>query len=327
MHVPSVVGTSMTLLAEDGNKLPGAAKVQSEVFLAAGKTYDVTIQPAQVAPATTPATYAPATYAVYDRALSLSIGGQRDGGMQAFINVAGGAPAGTPSTTAKANPDTYYVVNGIPLAVSDPAKGVIANDVGIYGVAVSGAAPAGLTFNANGTFTYTGAPTTFTYCGNGATSGAACAPVTLGAAPMEAAGGITMNGTTYTANATFLKIAPPGTLSVDSNGGFNASVTTAGTYTFSYTAKNSQGTVSSASATVTLIFPAATGLAVRVLDGTDKTTVIGDYRWVIEEDRTFYVDPKCTTNPPPVGCPGGPGATTGTPGIVPTFGTNFHTSY
>ncbi|MBS0387832.1 MAG: hypothetical protein JSR15_05060, partial [Proteobacteria bacterium] len=48
MHVPSVVGAKMTLLAEDGNKLPvtGTSRIQSEVFLSAGKTYDVTIQPA-----------------------------------------------------------------------------------------------------------------------------------------------------------------------------------------------------------------------------------------------------------------------------------------
>ena len=55
------------------------------------------------------------------------------------------------------------------------------NDVGIYGVAISGATPAGLTFSSNGTFTYTGAPTTFSYCGNGATAGAACTTVTLAA--------------------------------------------------------------------------------------------------------------------------------------------------
>ena len=92
MHVPAIVGASMTLLAEDGNKLPGAPRVQSEVFLAAGKTYDVTIQPTRVTPATNPLTYAPATYVVFDRALSLSTSNQRDGGMQAYVDVAGGAP-------------------------------------------------------------------------------------------------------------------------------------------------------------------------------------------------------------------------------------------
>ena len=78
----------MTLLAEDGNKLPGVPRVQSEVFLAAGKTYDVTIQPKQ----TTAGTYDAATYPVFDRALALSTSNQRDGGMQVYVNVAGGAP-------------------------------------------------------------------------------------------------------------------------------------------------------------------------------------------------------------------------------------------
>ncbi len=107
---------------------------------------------------------------------------------------------------------------------------------------------------------------------------------------------------------------------MDANGGFHASVSAAGTYTFTYKAQNSQGTVSSGTATVTLIFPAASNLSVTVLDGKDKTPIT-DYRWVIEEDRTFYINPNCTSNPPAAGCP------TATSGIVPTFGTNFHTSY
>ena len=49
---------------------------------------------------------------------------------------------------------------------------------------------------------------------------------------------------------------------------------------------------------MTVVFPAGSGLTVKVLDGYDKTTQINDYRWVIEEDRTFYVDPNCQTNPP-----------------------------
>src|SRR6266446_5354536 len=360
MHVPSIVGaqtgtavpapSGFSLIAEDGNVLPGVPRVQSEVFMAAGKTNDLMIN-AVNAPASTTA------LPIFDRELSLSGNSlARDAGMLAYISVNGlAAPAAAALTSAVANPDFYNsVLTDRTLTVLDPGKGLIANDVNISSVQVqNGATIAGLNLNADGTFTYTGVPTTFTYCGNGATAGAACALVSLNAAPVEAASGITMNPSTYSSNAAFLKIAPPGilafdkdgagypltfnaltgtpsaglTLSVDSNGGFNASVTTAGTYTFTYNAQNSQGTVSSAAATVTLNFPAATGLSVKVLDGTDKTTVIGDYRWVIEEDRTFYVDPKCTTNPPPVGCPGGPGATTGTPGIVPTFGTNFHTSY
>src|SRR2546430_3356608 len=74
---------------------------------------------------------------------------------------------------------------------------------------------AGLTLNLDGTFTYTGAPTSFTYCGNGATTGPACATVNLNAATIENAAGITctLPNPTYTSNvATTLSIKPPGAL-------------------------------------------------------------------------------------------------------------------
>ncbi len=198
--------------------------------------------------------------------------------------------------------------------------------------------------------------------GNPAITAAACALVSLNA-PNNAPSTIAVGNKTYTSTATSLSIKPSGilsklwdsctvtlanpchdtdpngfplsvatstgnapvpsaglTLSVDPNGGFNASVATAGTYSFTYKAQNSQGTTSASSATVTVIFPAPSGLVVTVQDG--KTgAAVPDYRWVIEEDRTFYVDPKCTSNPPAAGCP------TASSGIVPTFGTNFHTSY
>ena len=356
MHVPAIVGSQtgspavpgFGLIAEDGNPLPGVTRVQNEVFMAAGKTYDVKIN----VPAST-ATALP----IYDRELSLSGNGTaHDAGMLAYLRINGAAlPAATEMMPAAAVADNYAsLVAGQTLTVSDPAKGVIANDTNVYGVKVVGTAPAGLTLNTNGTFTYTGGPTTFTYCGNGTTSGAACAMVTLGNATPEAGTGVIVADDAYPATATALSIAPPGvlvndkdtagypltvdtttvtpstglTLTVDPTGGFHASVTTAGTYTFTYRAKNSQGTQSASGgtgnngiATVTLTFPAPSGLNVTVLDGTDRTTKISDYRWVIEEDRTFYIDPKCTTNPPPAGCP------TAGAGIVPTFGTNFHTSY
>ena len=353
MHVPSIVGSQtgtavapattppsgFSLIAEDGNPLPGTPRVQSEVFMAAGKTYDVMVN----VPAGTTA------LPVFDRELSLSGNATaRDAGMLAYISAnSAGLPASPALAAAVANPDTYNsVITGQTLIVSDPAKGVIANDKNVYGVQVSGAAPAGLTLNANGTFTYTGAPTTFSYCGNGATTGNACTTVALNAAPIEAAAGITCGTTAYTSNvASSLSIKSPGvlsvckdalgypltvgsvvnngglaSLSVDPTGGFNATAAAAGTYTFTYTAKNSQGTISSGTGSATLTFPTATGLVVNVIDGGTKAAIT-DYRWIIEEDRTFYVNPACTTNPPPAGCP------SSTSGIVPTFGTNFHTSY
>ncbi len=360
MHVPAIVGaqtgatpaSGFTLIAEDGNPLPGIARVQNEVFMAAGKTYDVMMNAPAVGTTALP---------VYDRELSLSGNKiERDAGMLAYISVNGSLlPAAAPLAAAVARADTYAsVVTGVTLTVSDPSKGVLANDTNVYGVKIVGTAPAGLTLNEDGTFVYTaGTPTSFTYCGNGTLTGAACALVTLGAAPVEAGTGITMGNQTYTSTlSTFLKIASPGLLSadrdsagyaltvapgtvaagpatapalalapcaagarsncvaVDASGAFNAYVPGAGTYVFNYKAQNTQKTVSGTTASVTLIFPAATGLQVSVVDGADKTTAITDYRWIIEEDRTFFIDPTKTTN-------------TGGTTIVPTFGTNFHTSF
>jgi hypothetical protein len=248
---------------------------------------------------------------------------------------------------------------GQTLTVSDPAKGVIANDTNVYGVHLLTAPIGGtLTLNTNGTFTYVANSITssdsFTYCANGSVTGTTCssgliATVTLGGAPPEV-GGITVPNSTYTAStATYIAIKNPGVLTgakdasgyplkvdtstvtgsggitvlADATGAFTATAPGPGTYSFTFQARSSRGTPSSV-ATVTVIFPAATGLAVKVLDGTDKSTVIADYRWIIEEDRTFYVNPNCTTNSttPITGC----GPSTGT-SVPLTFGTNFHTSY
>jgi hypothetical protein len=397
MHVPSIVGAQtggvaltpgLGLIAEDGNRLPGVTRVQSEVFLAAGKTYDVLIN----APAAPAAGATASALPVFDRELSLSGNAtSRDAGMLAYIGVNGaGLPAvaafGTGGSGAVARADTYNSrIPGRSVVVSDPAKGVIANDTNVYGVQVLAAPTAGtLTLNRNGTFTYianaSSGPDSFSYCANGTVTGTTCssgitATVSLGVATLEAGActstttngvttttGICVNPDSYTSTiATSLMIRSPGVLANDSdssgypltvsgatlaspltltlsgpgtgtvilepNGGFNASVSAAGTYTFAYQAQNSQGIVSANTATVTLTFPNASNLTVSVVDGKDGTA-IPDYRWIIEEDRTFYIDPNCTTNPPPTGCPtfGPVDATTGT-AQVPTFGTNFHTSY
>jgi hypothetical protein len=363
MHVPSIVGSlttpavvptgvtavpvaGLSLVAEDGNPLPGVTRVQSEVFMAAGKAYDVMVN----VPAGGTA------LPIFDRQGSLSANATaRDAGMLAYISInSAGPPAAGSIGAAIANADSYAsVISGQTLTVSDPAKGVIANDVNVYGVQVSGTAPAGLILNANGTFTYTGPPTSFTYCANGTTT--VCALVTLGAAPIEAGGGITVADDAYTSKvATALSIKSPGvlvndkdaagypltvalsganapvpqaglTLSVDASGAFNASVAAPGAYTFTYKAQNSQGTVSALAATVTLTFPQPSNLAVSLIDGKTKQPLPGtpqDYRWIIEEDRTFYIDPNCTSNPLPATCPAA------TPqGAPATLGVNFHTSY
>jgi hypothetical protein len=351
MHVPSIVGAQTAgnsalngfqLIAEDGNPLPGTARVQSEVFLAAGKTYDLMIN--------TPA--ATRALPIFDRQLSLSANATaRDGGMLAYISVNGaGLPGVSSFTGATANPDTYNsVIAGQTFTVSDPAKGLIANDVNVYGVQLvpNSAVGGAVTLNTNGTFSFaaTASSGSFQYCGNGATSGAACATVTLGAAPIEPASGITVNNDEYTSKvATVLTVKSPGmlandsdgagypltvatpivgttggvTVTIDPNGGFTATVpshTGAVDASFTYRAQNSQGTQSAATATVTLHFPAPSNVALTLIDGKTKAAFDGndDYRWIIEEDRTFYIDPNNTTTL---------GAT-----VPLSFGMNFHTSY
>ncbi|MEO8306483.1 MAG: hypothetical protein ABI616_00400 [Pseudomonadota bacterium] len=347
MHVPAVVGASLTLLAEDGNKLPGVPKVQDEVFLSAGKTYDVAIKPALNA-----GKYVPHTFPVFDRALNLSTNNSRDGGMQAFISIGGGAAAGAVGSSASANSanavaDSYNVVSGKTLNISDPAKGLIANDSGIYGVAVVGAMPAGLVLNSNGTFTYAGAPTSFNYCGNGVTAFAApaCATVTLAACSGACLGGLPLAGNgSYTSTvASQLKIAPPGVLAfatspgalsltvsdfdkgtcgsvnLNPDGSFAATPgATPSACSFTYNVASSSGQASAAPGTISVNFLAGNGMTFTVKDA--KTGVaVTDYRWIIEEDRTFWIDPKCQVNvsPRPAGC---------LPLPVESLGYSFHTA-
>ena len=373
MHVPSIVGSTtlnaaqatvpgMTLVAEDGNVLPGQARIQNEVFLAAGKTYDVSINVPTTNTAALP---------IYDRQLSLSANAiGRNAGMLAYIGVNGAsAPqsSGTPASAAVANPDSYALFPGQMLRVSDQSRGVIANDKGVYAVQLL-AAPANgtVTLFPNGTFDYypnpgsTANTDSFTYCANGTVSGGACSSgisttVTLGASQVADTNGITCNvpaDPAYTATSNSLSIHTPGVLAfctdganlpmtvvassatasggatviADANGGFTANAPGAGTYTYTFTVQSaSQKT---ASVSVNVKFPAPSGLEVHVVDGADHTTAITDYRWIIEEDRTFYVDPACTSNPLPVGCPtiAGPQATGATTSPPVNYGTNFHTS-
>ena len=362
MHVPAIVGSQtgtaaksgLSLIAEDGNVLPGIARIQNEVFLAPGKTYDVMINAPPSGASALP---------VFDRQLSLSGGSvNRDSGMLAYIGGNGAIlPAAGGLGAAVARPDTYNaLVAGKSLTVSDPSKGLLANDTNVFGATLLTQASNGIVgLNPDGTFTYTpntGSTATsdsFSYCANGTVippgtgpcSSGLTATVTL--SPTNIAdSGITCTAGTFNSNvATFLAVKTPGVLAncVDGanlpltvetstvtatgmtvvpnvNGGFTASAPGAGTYTFSFQAKNPLGTLSAAT-TMTVVFPQGSSLVVRVLDGSDKTTQITDYRWIIEEDRTFYVDPICAQAQGqatlPAGCKANP----------VNFGTNFHTSF
>src|ERR1700692_211030 len=206
MHVPTVTGLNMLLVAEDGHVLPDVAlalappaptvaktltaktlpssqglQLRNEVFQAAGKVYDVLVSP----PQTTAGTYDTNTYGIFDRSLALSTNSQRDGGMQAILDVndAGAAAVVATNSVASVNSVSYTYAHGVTLIVSDPGKGVVANATNVYGVQlVAGGTHSGaLTLYPNGTFTYlnstSGATDTYTFFANGATGLSGTIPV------------------------------------------------------------------------------------------------------------------------------------------------------
>jgi hypothetical protein len=388
MHMPSVNNLSMSLIAEDANVLPEITlaisksttpkpKVQTELYLPAGKVHDVLVRPANNGTATAVASaFSPANYQIFDRELSLSANAsQHDSGMQAILQLAGGAPLA--SATASASNDSYYCAPGVTLTVSDPGKGVRANDLNVYGVALVpattpptytlasfGPGTGSLTLNSDGTFTYTQAATntacggTFTYYANG--NPAITAMVTISTSPSVLAGQRpTANPVSYTSNvASVLKVSRPGALANDADpnhypltaafpagvgttrpdgsatatfgnltvtlfpdGSFTAiragcpappATCAAASLSFPHIAVNSEKIASASSANVTLNFQPSSGLTVRVQDAKDPTVQITDYKWLIEQDRTFKINPATQVN-------------NGT--LVPSLATNFHTSY
>jgi hypothetical protein len=369
MHVPSVVNRTMILYAEDGNLLPGVPRKQNEVFLAAGKTYDAVLQLV-----TAPAPYTASAFPIYDRSLSLSTNSAHDGGMQAYLAVAGGvAPVANLAAPSAAVATAFFCSSGQTLSVTDATKGLIGRVAGANGVTLGTASlPAGynLFVNADGTFTYTppAAPAacggTFTYNVNGSAIGTAtiteCDAAHPGATGCAATlGVVTANADSYTSpvgaiggHPAVLHIAPPGvlvndtdtskhalsvdltsaptctgpgtcTVSLQSDGSFTATMSATGNYTFSYQARNSLGTTSGSAANVTVGVPAASNIKVALIDGVTNLPIPSqDYRWTIEEDRTFYIDPACQVNSTdpnvrPSTCP---------PLPVQSSGFSFHTA-
>ncbi|KVO36319.1 Ig-like domain-containing protein [Burkholderia ubonensis] len=368
MHIPAVVGAQtgnpsvpgFSLVAEDGNVLPGNPRIQNSVFMAAGKTYDVML----TAPAAGP-------LPVYDRELSLSTNNQRDGGMQGYIAVNNALPSATPGlgetpTAAGAN---YFFVPGTTLTVSDPAKGVIAKDSGVYGVKVLTAPATGtLTLNTDGTFTYlssSAANDSFVYQ---STNGTPPVTATVTLTACTAANGClstpTAGNASFTSNiASRLQVGAPGVLAsasdpaglpltaqlvgtaqngavtLNPDGSFTATPTTpplagssasAQTVTFQYNVTNTQKQTSTTTGTVTVTFNPGSGLVVNVMDAPsmapdavapNKAVKLTDYRWIIEEDRTMQIDPACQVNSATSRPANCP------PLPVPSLGTNFHTSY
>ena len=139
-HTPTLLGSYLKLIAEDGNLYP-YSKEQYSLLLAAGKTID--------------ALWAPAcgdTYKLYDHSLYLTTGGQPGGGMLAYLQV--GGTACSPTTPP---------ANQVPTA----------NAGGPY----TGTAGVAIAFNGTGSSDPEGATLTYSWnFGDGSPSGSGATP-------------------------------------------------------------------------------------------------------------------------------------------------------
>jgi hypothetical protein len=201
-HVPSILGSYLSLLADGGNAYT-FQRQQYSLFLAAGTTADALFVPASAG-----------TFALYDRALDLTNAGAPDGGLFAFLSVAG---AGTAPVAVD---DAYSVAEDSPLGVGAP--GVLGNDsgAGITAALVSTAANGLLTLSADGSFSYQpnanfNGTDLFTYKAQG-TGDSNVATVRITVTPVNDAP--VSGNDSYSASAGVqLQVAPPGVLGNDTD--------------------------------------------------------------------------------------------------------------
>jgi FtsP/CotA-like multicopper oxidase with cupredoxin domain len=216
-HTPSFVGLPMTLLAEGGFISPGNPKVLNEVMIEPGKTRDVVVKPAVATDSDNITSYVPATVSLFDRQLSMTNNNDANGGMQGFMQIAGGANGGQ-FTTSSAVASQFAVDDTFTNSAGSTFNGnVMTNDILITTVAlVSGPAHGAVSLSADGNFIYTpnlnfAGVDTFSYNGNGGATNTAKVTLNVTSAPIAGAD-------SYTSKlATSLKISRPGVLSNDSD--------------------------------------------------------------------------------------------------------------
>jgi FtsP/CotA-like multicopper oxidase with cupredoxin domain len=261
-RAPVLHGQHMRLVAEDGKAYP-YAREQYSAFLPALKTVDGLIVLTAVG-----------DYPLYDRRLGTTnptASGSTAGGMLTFLQV---AAAGSEAPLAAG--DAYTTNEDTPLTIAAP--GVLGNDdTETTAVLVSAPIHGALSLNAGGGFTYTpqtnyNGADSFTYqARNGGGIGSAPATVSLTINPVNDVP-VAANDAYTVAVGNTLNVGAPGVLGNDSdvdgnpltavnasnltgltfstNGSFTYNATTAGTKTFTYRA--SDGTATSAQATVTI---------------------------------------------------------------------------
>jgi len=326
-HTPAIVGLDMSLVAEDGNSYPGNALVQSEALLPAGKTLDAIVA----------VTDAVAAYSLYDRTPDFTNNALPQGGMVANVLANGATPVAPGSSLA--TDDVYNGIPedcGDPVSCVAGAtswastSSVLANDPGLGNAMVVSTTKNGtLVLGTDGNFTY--APNEnfsgvdgFTYSADDGGGNVYGATVTLNVtfvndAPVavadgtygntvgtdvvvDAAHGVLGNDTdvdgdylTAEVDITSTGCADLGTdLVLAADGSFTYSGMAGAT--FCYQAVDEDG-LHSAPATVDLTYMAPSNIALTVVDPTGY--VLDDYRWLVQEDVSYWIDPANPDSVPP----------------------------
>lgn len=304
-HTPGFAGLELSLIAEDGNPYPGLPRKQASALLTAGKTMDALV----TAPAGN------VTWSLFDHMPSFNNEAGINGSALASFNVGTGTPPATASIYAAA--DTYTdVIEDTPYS----AASVLGNDVGLTSPTAelkSQASNGKVVMNADGTFTYTpnkdfSGTDTFMYSAiDSVDAKKYSAVVTLNVSfvndnPIASADaysnavsttitvdpehGVLGNdsdpdGDTLTA---VIDGVPPGGLTLNADGSFTYSggVST----TFSYRASDS--TLTSDPVTVTLTVTPPSGANLTVKEPGANGQVLTSYRWIVQEDTTYHLDPN-----------------------------------
>lgn len=304
-HTPTILGQDMGLLAEDGNRYPGLVKQQSAVLLAAGKTLDaLTAMPTE-----------DITFSLFDRMPSFSNDGQAHSSTIASLVVGLGSPG--PVLPNPQVPVVRNVIEDTPKLLNVPGGNslqlISGAGNGTVEAILPGTAPYG-----NGQLAYLYSPNAdfsgvdgFSYYrpGNDTVYNVTINVSFVNDVPVSAD-----DSFTNTAGGT-LTVPAPGVLAndIDVDGDIltatlvnpvpglalasDGTVTYSGTgiVNFSYVADDLACGAACPTSNVTLNVNPTSDIALTVED--PEGEVINAYRWLVQEDTTFKVDPS---NPGPI---------------------------
>jgi len=285
---PELVSLQLDLIAEDGNPYPGLARRQSHVLLPAGKTSDALATPG-----------ADARFAVFDRSPSFANAELPDGAVIAHVEVGSPAPLpADPGITEQA----YDVIEDTPYpfvpqaasinVISEPLNGALATDPDttngyIYTPFQDFSGTDGFTYYYNNQAHHV----TFnvSFVNDAPTAGADAYANVLGADIVVAAPGVLGNDADVDGDTlTPVLDGSVNGLTLGTDGSFSYAGSN-GSTTFQYHVTDGKGG-QSVPVEVTLTVNPVLSLSLSVTD--PDNAAVNNFRWTVEEDKTFKVDPN-----------------------------------